>query len=326
MSMGATTRSRGLRGASLAVLLFALALVATSCAQAVYRLWLPTDGWDMVEGATAEELKAGVLIFTDNVLGAPSPLQPGDALLGAAGVPAARLSALRLGTFPGSRQSGPTMRYTVLRDGGTLDLDVPLKRWTAGSVARYNAGTFGAAGNWLGAVAMFGIGLFVLVRRPEEPAARALVLLGAVFLATTISGVVPDGPTTRLSGIWPLTAFFSYWIFGILFGPTLFVLALTFPRPKRVLQRFPWLVVLPYLVFWVLVAIFGPRPEVGWGLTGAFLVLALLSILHSTFTLRDAVSRAQLLWGLGGFIAAIALFAPLVLVATGVMVGATSRS
>ncbi len=316
------SRERRFGPASLAVMLFALALVVVSGAQAAYRVLLPTEGWAYREGQTAEDLHANIHTFTQNLLGEPSPLRPGDRLRAVEDVPVEQLRDLQPGRTVRHWRHGQTIRYTVIRDGRTLDLDVTLKRWPASTVARLNIGTLGQAVGWLAAVLMLGIGLFVVLRRPEEPAARALLLVAAIVLATNISVVVPDGPTTQLSVVWQLTAFFSYWIFGILFGPTVLILALTFPRPKRVLRRFPILVMLPYLPFWVLVSMFGLLPQIGWGLTGAFLLLSLLSILHSTFTLRDAVSRAQLLWGLGGFVAAIALFVPQVLVATSVMIGA----
>jgi two-component system NarL family sensor kinase len=298
--------------ASLAVLLIALLLLGASLAQVTVRLFLPTEGWAYTEDETAGE--AYSVVFTDNLLGEPSPLQPGDHLRAVAGVGVEQMGATEWSPTIADRwQAGTIVRYTVVRDGQTIDLDVPLKRWTAPAVVRYAVGSLGQASGWLASLLMLGIGLFVLLQRPEEAAAGALLLLAAVWLANDISGLIPDGPTTVLSAVWPLAAFFSYWIFGILIGPTVFVLALVFPRPKRLLHRLPWLMGLPYLAFWVLVAVFGPRPAVGFGLTGLFFVLALLSVLHSALTPHDAVSHAQLLWGLGGFLAAISLFLPAVL-------------
>lgn len=164
------------------------------------------------------------------------------------------------------------MRYNVVRDGNTITLDVPLKRWTAAGVAAYAFGDVNGVGGWLAELLMFGIGVFVLLKRPDVPSARALFLLTTVMLVNTISSrLVPDGPTTQVSTVWPLASLFSYWIFGILIGPTLFVLSLTFPQPKRILQRLPWLVMLPYTAFWALVAIFGWLAQISFGLTGVFL-------------------------------------------------------
>lgn len=58
-------------------------------------------------------------------------------------------------------------------------------------------------------------------------------------------------------------------------------------------------------------SIFGFRGEVGWALSGVFFVLPLITVIHSIFTQRDTVSRAQLLWGFGGFLALLLSFVPL---------------
>ena len=324
-----TRRTHRVNRTSLMVLLFALVLIALSAAQASYRTFLlPTEGWAYSDGETEAELAVNTIIFTANVLDNPSPLRTGDRLVAVEGVGIAPVGfvAPAAGAPADGWRAGQTVRYTVNRDGRTLVLAVPLKRWTLAAVTRYNTRSIGDASGWFAALLMLGIGLFVLLKRPEEAAARALLLLGTVNVARAISGVVPDGPATQLSLVWPLAAFFNYWIHAILLGPTLFVLALTFPHPKRVLRRFPWLVVLPYGAFWLLVAIFGPQPAVGWGLTGACFALALLSLLHAAFTLRDAVSRAQLLWGLGGFLGAIGLFLPNTLLGFGAMVGIVGES
>ncbi len=313
---------------SLAVLLFSLTLIAVSAAQASYRTFvLPTEGWDYSAGETEADLAVNTIIFTANLLGDPSPILAGDRLVAVEEVRVAQVSFVAPVAAPTDGwRVGQSVRYVVNRDGRSLVLDVPLKRWTVAAVARYNVGSIAGAGGWVAASLMLGIGLFVLLKRPEEASARALLLFGAVNIAQSISALAPDGPTTQLSWVWPLTAFFNYWSYGILLGPTLFVLALTFPRPKRALRRFPWLAVLPYGAFWLLLAIFGLQPAVGWGLTGAFFLGALLSLLHAAFSLRDAVSRAQLLWGLGGFLAAISLFLPAILLGFGGMVGIIDES
>ena len=304
------------------VLAFAVALICLSAAQVVYRLLLPTEGWNYSQGQTVEDFDTNTLIFTTNLIGSPSPIQENDRLRAIEGTNIDQVQTLGGPRFSDGWQPGQIVHYTVLRNGQTLELAVPLKRWTFASIGAYVFRDFSSAIGIFTSVLMFGIGLFVMLRRPREWAARALCLFGAVFLANWVSGsIVPSGPTTQFSAIFMLSALLTNWIFGILVGPTLFVLALTFPQPKRVLRRLPWLVFLPYTVFWLLIAMFGWLPQIGWGLMGFFLLLSLAASIHSAFTQRDAVSRAQLRWGLGGLLAAILLFLPDIWVVVGAIQG-----
>ncbi len=287
------------------ILLISLALIGVSAGQVAYRTALPTEGWTFLSGDDFDDNRTWL---DANLLGDPSPLQPGDGLLAVEG--ASVTGNLSSEGLTDGWRAGQTVVYTVERAGQVLDLDVPLKAWTLGALARYAFGNPANAIGGLMSLLMLGIGLFVLGQRPAEPAGWALLLLAAVLFANNLSGLVPDGPTTRLSAIWWLTALLSYWIFGILIGPTLLVLSLVFPQPKRLLRRRPWLGVLPFTIFWLLIALVGWRPEVGFGLTGVFFGLTLLSLIHSLFTQRDAVSRAQFLWGLGGLLAAVLCFLP----------------
>ena len=175
----------------------------------------------------------------------------------------------------------------------------------------------------LAALLALAFATLVLIRRPSEPAPKALLLFTAILTANALSGLVPTGPTTLYNSVFLLTAFFSYWIWGILLAPTLFVLSLVFPQPKRVLRRWPWLVVLPYLAFWVLVAIFGLLGQIGFALSGIFFVLTLISVVHAAFVFRDRVSRMQMLWGLGGLLGAVVCYLPFFLIVFGVVGGAT---
>ncbi len=288
-----------------AMLCIALALIGVSAAQIAYRAALPTEGWTY---SSSEEFDDNSLTFDVNLLGGASPLEPGDSLLAVEGL---GLDQGLVGhTLTERFRVGQAMRYTVERAGQVVELAVPLKAWTLSALLRYNFGhpLLVLAGLMPGL--MLGIGLFVLGQRPGEPAGWALLLLAAVLLANALSSLVPDGPTTQVSAIWWLAAFFSYWIFAILIGPSLFLLALTFPRPKRLLTRFPGLGVAPFTIFWLITAVIGFQVELGFGLTGVFFVLTLLSLVHSIFTQRDAVSRAQFLWGLGGLLAAVGCFLP----------------
>jgi hypothetical protein len=302
------------------VLVFVVALISLSIGQVVYRMLLPTEGWNFSTGETTDDFQVNTLIFTANLLGPPSPIQVGDRLIAIEGRSIDQVQTMAGPVMSDGWQAGQIVHYSVQRDGQIVELAMPLKHWTIAGIRSYVFRDFNSISSSVGALLMFVFGLFVVLKRPEEPAARALLLLAAGFLSISID-IIPDGPATQLSAIWPVTALLSYWIFAFLIGPTLFVLSLTFPRPKRMLRRAPWLVVLPYTAFWALVAMFGWLAQIGYGLTGGFFLFSLLNGIHSAFTQRDAVSRAQLRWGLGGLIAAILLFLPSILLAVGVIDG-----
>jgi hypothetical protein len=132
--------------------------------------------------------------------------------------------------------------------------------------------------------------------------------------------MLPDFPSTTFDPLAnTFSNFLTYWIWGILYTPTIFVFSLVFPRSKKLLQRRPMLLLLPYAAFWVLVLILGVRAEVGWGLSMVFFILSAFSLVHSAFVFRDAVSRAQLRWALSGFLIAIIAFLPVYAVVFGLI-------
>jgi hypothetical protein len=90
--------------------------------------------------------------------------------------------------------------------------------------------------------------------------------------------------------------------------------ALVFPRPKPILQRLPWLTYVP-LAVGLLLAVLAPYSDISWLWFLISLVLTVGIIIHNAITMRDAVSRAQILWGLGGILFGFGLIT-LVLVST----------
>ena len=123
--------------------------------------------------------------------------------------------------------------------------------------------------------------------------------------------MLPDGLSVRFDELayWP-NAFFSYVIFGILLAPALLTFTLHFPQPKRIIQRHRWLGLLPFGPGLALLLVFIISPSaagIGWLLTPAMIIASIASLIHSGFTQRDAVSRAQLRWAIGGFVAGLSL-------------------
>jgi hypothetical protein len=280
------------------VLVLVLCLIALSLAQLLYRLTLPTDGWAIIKVPVfgAEQT------YQTNLAGAASPLQPGDYLLAVGGVPVAEIPP---GARPSDWAAGQTVQLTVRRAGETLTLAVPVLRWTWGHWWRYATVSLDQVVSRLSAVFLLCVGLFTFFRRPGDPAARALLVWLGGFFALNLSISLPVGLTTWFDalGHW-LNYLFSYGTFLTPFGPALLCLTLVFPRPKAIVRRHPWIALAPFGIgaAW-LAAVIAFRLEAFALVSILLLVIAsIASLAHSALTMREAVSRAQLQWGIGGLV------------------------
>src|SRR5204863_4898680 len=77
---------------------------------------------------------------------------------------------------------GALVRYTVVRDGRTLDLDVPLVQIPAVALPRYMI--FGIDGTNFAALLTLLSGLVIFLLRPGSTAARLLLLIVSYFMGT----------------------------------------------------------------------------------------------------------------------------------------------
>ncbi len=288
------------------VLAFAMALVLLSAAQIIYRYTLPTDGWSVI----TTEIDQADWVYWENLVGAPSGLQQNDILL-AVGEQSVQGSATT-GYIPAPTGwvAGGSVMMTVMRGEGETSVLVPVIHWTPAALWRYNFGDIAELVDLLGGLTLLAVGLFTFLKRPGVPAARALLVLCAAFTAAGLSGLLPDGLSVQFDPLaYASTSFFSYMIFGMVFAPSVLAFSLLFPHPKRVIQRHLWLGALPYVQGPVLLIAFmlGVPAEIGWLATLAMFIASIASLVHSGFTQRDAVSRAQLRWAIGGFVAGLAL-------------------
>ncbi|MBP6015115.1 MAG: hypothetical protein KA586_00185 [Candidatus Promineofilum sp.] len=306
MSQSSST-SRFDRGAWLH-LLVAAALVALALASSVYRVTLPTDGW---HSAPPDDFDAGAgFTYQHNVMGAPSGLRPGDYLTAVEGISLETLQVKGQWQLREQWRAGTTVRYTVLRDGRAVALEVPLVHWDVGLLARRLI-TPGTLPDFLGLVLFLGISFLAFWRRPDNPAARALLMLAApIFAVSMVDGLppsmIPDNifPAATLAVVGTIFSAFT-----VLLPPAFIRFALMFPHPSPILVRHPWLAWLPYGIgLLVLGAFFRQQFVLGWAWTALSALMALVILIAHAFTMRDAVSRAQLRWGLGGMIAGVGLF------------------
>ena len=299
--------SRFDRGARWHLILMA-ALLLFAVSSAIYFFTLPTDGWLAAEPA---EFNSYGFIYQRDIMGAPSALQPGDHLVAVDGVSLAQASQAALWPLRVTWKAGSTVRYTVLRGEQEVQLDVPLVKWNLLQYVRGNEITGAALMGYLGIAAFLVVGLLAFWRRPDIPAARALWVLSAgVFAIFSVSDLVPSTISARVDpfATISLTLFITV-AFTVLLPPAFIRFALVFPKPVPALQRRPWIAYVPYAVGLVGVGAFVAGFFVfGWAWMAVSIFVALVILVHNAVTMRDAVSRAQLRWGLGGMLAGLGLF------------------
>jgi hypothetical protein len=286
---------------------FALLLLLIGIAQLLYRYTLPTDGWSVY----TEEIDESIYIFDRNLVGAASEIKTNDGILAVDGVAVQGSAASNYIPAPSGWQVGQSVMMLVQRGEEEIEIAAPVVHWTVTAVIRNNVLNLAQLASITGALLMLGVGWFTFLRRPEVPSARGLLILSTAIGVIYISGILPDGVSVQFdrAAFW-LTAFYSYVIFGALLAPSLLAFTLLFPRPKRVIQRHPWLALLPF-VYGGLLLLFlaaGGPAEVGWFSTMAMFALSIISLIHAGFTQRDSVSRAQLRWAVTSFVGGLGLF------------------
>lgn len=288
-------------------LVLMLLLIVLAVGSTAYRFRLPTDGWLALE---PEDFTTSGLIYHKNVMELPSGLQPGDNLIAVEGVPV-KSGFSTSWSLKNEWQEGNTVRYTILRGEKELNFDVPLTKWELSTYLRNGETTAAELVGYLGMVAFFVIGFLAFWRRPDIPAARALWVLSTAFIAIII--VADLFPSMMPDSVYPLatiTVFFLITIaFTVLLPPAFIRFALVFPKPIKVLKRRPWIAYLPYAVSVIGIGAFLAEFFVfGWVWMATSLFIAVAILIYNAITMRDAVSRAQLRWGLGGTIVGLGLF------------------
>jgi hypothetical protein len=302
------------------VLVIALALIIASAAQKAYRLTLPTDGWNFTMGAVGsvdEERPT----HTANLLGLPSPLHPDDRLLAVEGrsleLIRSQAISLRVQSLPNWR-TGQTVGYTVERAGQPIILDVPLYTWPVGIVLRALA----TDALLIAALLLAAVGWFVFLQRPQEWAARPLLLFSVCLFVVSISNSVITWslPELLTPGLYPIATFFSNWIFLVVMFPSLLLLTLLFPRPKLfVLRQLRLFVALVYGIPMLVVLLAWWNVTLAWVMVLAMAMFSLAALVHSFVTVHDPIGRAQMRWAVSGLALMVLGFIPINLSGYGIL-------
>ena len=286
----------------------------------LYFFTLPTDGWFTKPPAT---FGTPGFIYAQNLVGAPSALQPDDHLVAIQGH-VLTTEVNDLSDLQAQWQVGNSIRYTVERGGAPIEVEAPLVQWQFVPAIKdliLQSGGIALSGMWL----FFAITAFAFFKRPNDHAARALFIFATLFV--TGSGLVPIYISSPSALVFPLATMISILTvvaaYTVLLPPTLLRFALVFPHPKPIVARRPWVEYIPYLIGLCVLPFFLLQLFiVGYAWTIFSIVGAIVILIHSAFTMRDALSRAQLLWGLWGFVLGMTMFLSTYLVTFGAVSGA----
>lgn len=277
---------------NLVFLALVLLLLLINFGQLAYRLFQPTDGWTISIDLAMDR-------FDRNILGEPSPIQSGDKILGIAGHSYAYYLSGRsnfLDLRPANWHVGETVTYQVQRAGKEIDLTVPLYSWKIVPILKELISPFILLG-----FLTLGLGFLSFFKRPKEWGARSLLLFGASFFMTMLSGVINQAVDALLP-TYLLSNFFSFAIFVLLMFPSFFLLSVSFPKTKKFVNRWPWLTILTvYGISPVFIVLVG-NAGIGWILVIVFALLSLAAVIHSAFTIKDPVGRLQIRWAVSGVV------------------------
>lgn len=287
----------------------AMAWILLCAALLVYRFTLPTDGWLVVE---PDGFDSNGFIYRQNVLGLSSDLRAGDWVTEIHGVPIINGQFIAPEGVKTKWRVGSSLDYTLLRDGQTISMQVPLGRWSVQQVLGATVfATPAAVFTWFGLIVFLLVSFYAFWRRPDFPAAAALMFLAtflfSIFLAMNILPPMVGDVLDRVANVGGVTIILL--TFSVLLPPALIRFGLTFPHSKPILRKLPWLVYLPYLVgLGVIVAFIWRVYVAGWIWVGVSVLVTIGLLVHNNITMRDSISRGQMRWALGGTLLGLALF------------------
>jgi signal transduction histidine kinase len=206
-----------------------VALLAGSLAFVIYRLAVPSDG-TKVGGPGSPFAAGGVTVTASQGHAGALAVESGDSVLVQFGRPIeAWVGSLLDPTVARPTIAlGDAIEYTVERDGRTIELTVVATRFD---------GLAGLAEDWgvvVLALVMQVVGIYLFARRPQEPAARALLVTGTGMFAST----VPWALGLQLSDFAQATGFWLHsaatGVAYALFWCGALHFALVFPRPHPI--------------------------------------------------------------------------------------------
>ncbi|MCP4541127.1 MAG: GAF domain-containing protein [Chloroflexi bacterium] len=287
----------------------ALLSVVVAVAWMVLQLSLPADGYGSSFGKLAPY---GATVSTDLVTtrSMGQSITQGDIIIAAGGH---TIEEWARASLPGQSlsnrewQIGTTIPYTILRKGEEQTVFVTLARLSLADVLRAGTSTYFLV------LLILALTVFVVIQKPDELAPHILLVCASATTVLQVHEVV-DLQVSLI--VHPLLFWSGVLLenFGICFCYAPLVHAfLIFPERKKIIQRYPaiiWLVYLVYPALTLMGALLG-EPTVtgrlagaGWGSTLSMILLFVIlggGIAHSFFTARTFKSRSQIRWIAWGF-------------------------
>jgi hypothetical protein len=300
------------------VLLFGLFLLTLPLVLILLSFAQPTDGWAYTR---SDDGIAEATLFQGAT---ETPLQVSDLILKVNGQ-TLDLAASTVPSLPTPLHMGQLVSYTIERNGQSLDVVVTLiPRVPAAILWSIVASAQNDIAGLVVPILYLLIGVFVLWQRPGQVAAHYLFLLSVVWFSIVYGSA---GSTFYRAFypnwlMWP-TQFFGAALWAWLVFPILIRLMLSFPVEKGILRRFPRLLPtllhgVPALAAVILLWQYSQTRDAAYIdalqiinviaiLT--FLVVLIVSLVHSFRSVQTPTARAQLLWFAFGMIGGIGLAA-----------------
>jgi len=307
---------------SLIALVYALAFTSITLWMYINAWIAPSDGWAFKNSGSPADLN---ITMSRNIIGLQSELREGDKVLAIEGK-SMRQIATETFAFklqPPNWQDGQVIQYTVQRGDEVLNIAVPLQRLpllqhvssgfgvAVGGVVNPLAGILQNASSWL----TFLLSVFVFWRRPRELAAQALLLIGVSFLFQMYYALY-----SLPLHLYPVTSIVAAglvngWTWLVI--PSLVVLALAFPQPKFPLRQWPHgvvvglytlsigLTLIPVVLFHNDLDLVDKIVTSLSNVYFLYLIIALVTVIHTLWKARGEVARAQAKWmvfGMTGFL------------------------
>jgi len=222
--------------------------------------------------------------------GETAGLRSGDRIIAVNGRPYGTFDELFFGNLR-HEEPGSKNRYTVVREGRTLEIEVPTGRVGLAAVLKRSGPLF------LVGVIYILIGALVFLMKPRAEESWLFFCMTAFFGL----GVGLSSPADLMSPSWLYDLRF---LANILIPASILHLALKFPKRRAVVERRPWLIAIPYVAS---LAVFALRqaiatehwnvPRVVFLLWTGYLLIAILFFLVSVAwnAMRDPsiVTRLQ---------------------------------
>lgn len=196
---------------------------------------MPTDGAPVFTGPG---FSRGLTV--DPRPGDPTPLRRRDVVVAVEGVPVNRLLSGR-GPQAAHLRAGMELEYRVLRDEDIVEVPVQLRH--GGLVAERLRDN----GTPLVGLVIVVFGAYTVFRRPEQPAARALLVLGAGFVAYDVFDVLSADVADLVAARWLFIAGIAGTLVPLAAWNAAGVhMILSFPTPPTTMRDRPWLIPVLY--------------------------------------------------------------------------------